>query len=124
MSSRTPCNHGNSGRFLWLLVTVFVIAAGLELCVAGTSGAETSSTTAAFPSYIGGVLDRVGVTPQLGNQIPLDLQFTNADGKPVTLRECLAGRPTILQLVYYQCPMLCRLSRDGLMGTLATINLK
>src|SRR6185312_8388716 len=35
----------------------------------------------------------------------------------------VAGRPTILQLVYFQCPMLCQLSRDGLMGTLATIRL-
>src|SRR3954454_10779122 len=93
-------------------------------CTAEAHRANADDSATTFPSSIGGVLDRVGVSPALGNQVPVDLQFADANGKPIKLRDCMAGRPTILQLVYYQCPMLCRLSRDGLMGTLATINLK
>jgi protein SCO1 len=76
------------------------------------------------PPSIGGVLDHVGISPTMGHQVPLDLQFVDATGKRIDLRKCVAGRPTVLQLVYFQCPMLCQLSRDGLMGTLATISLK
>jgi protein SCO1/2 len=51
------------------------------------------------------------------------MKFVDAAGNRIDLRQCVADRPTILQLVYFQCPMLCQLSRDGLMGTLATIQL-
>ena len=76
------------------------------------------------PPSIGGVLDHVGISPTMGQQVPLHFEFVDAAGKRIDLRKCVAGRPTILQLVYFQCPMLCQLSRDGLMGTLATIGLK
>src|SRR3954447_5532383 len=105
-----------------VILSMVAIVALLCMAEAHRANADDSATT--FPSSIGGVLDRVGVTPALGNQVPVDLQFADANGNPIKLRDCMAGRPTILQLVYYQCPMLCRLSRDGLMGTLATINLK
>lgn len=52
----------------------------------------------------------VGVVERLGEQINLDLQFTAEDGYQKPLREYFAsGRPVILNLVYYTCPMLCNL---------------
>ena len=55
-------------------------------------------------------LEGVGVTERLGAQINLDLQFTAEDGYQKPLREYFAsGRPVILNLVYYTCPMLCNL---------------
>jgi protein SCO1 len=86
--------------------------------------AKDTSLPPGTPPSIGGVLDQVGIAPTMGRQVPLDLQFVDATGHRIDLRKCVAGRPTILQLVYFQCPMLCQLSRDGLMGTLATISLK
>src|SRR4051812_22797753 len=106
------------------LVIMLFLAVVWLFFTSDSTGAADGNSSAAFPSSIGGVLDRVGVSPPLGNQVPLDLEFTDASGQQIKLGDCFSGRPTILQLVYYQCPMLCRLSRDGLMGTLATINLK
>jgi protein SCO1 len=53
-------------------------------------------------------LEHVGIDQLLGQQVPLDLQFRNESGQPVKLADYFqSGRPVILNLVYYQCPMLC-----------------
>jgi protein SCO1/2 len=70
------------------------------------------------------LIEEVGITPQLGNQLPLDLTFTDADGHRVQLESLLDDRPVILHLVYYQCPMLCQLSSDGLLRALDVLSLK
>jgi protein SCO1/2 len=69
-------------------------------------------------------LERVGITPKLGEKLPLDVEFVDSLGNKVELRDCFAGKPVILHLVYYDCPMLCKLSADGLLGTISTLSLK
>lgn len=55
-------------------------------------------------------LQGVGVDEKLGGQIDLDLQFTAENGYQVPLRNYFkSGKPVILNLVYYRCPMLCSL---------------
>jgi protein SCO1/2 len=54
------------------------------------------------------------IEPRLGEFVPLDLVFQTSTGEPVRLSEVLRGRPVILHLVYYECPMLCKLSGGGL----------
>ena len=39
-------------------------------------------------------------------------------------RRLFSDRPVILHLVYYECPMLCKLSSDGLLRALSTLSLK
>jgi protein SCO1/2 len=52
----------------------------------------------------------VGIEERLGSSIDLNLTFVAENGYPVTLREFFhKGRPVILNLVYYNCPMLCTL---------------
>ena len=48
----------------------------------------------------------IGVDEQLGNKIPLDAIFNDEQGNQVTLRELITG-PTVLALVYYNCPGIC-----------------
>ncbi|MCP5052309.1 MAG: SCO family protein [bacterium] len=50
---------------------------------------------------------RVEIDEQLGAIIPLDLSFKNSDGKEVKLRD-LITKPTVLSLVYYHCPTVCK----------------
>ncbi|MCC7389691.1 MAG: SCO family protein [Phycisphaerales bacterium] len=53
-------------------------------------------------------IEGVGVTERLGEQIPLDLPFTNAEGELVPLRAYFnQGKPVILAMVYYDCPIVC-----------------
>lgn len=48
----------------------------------------------------------VGIEPQLGETVPLDLTFNNEQGEPVELRSVIQ-RPTVLLLVYFRCPSIC-----------------
>jgi protein SCO1/2 len=70
------------------------------------------------------ILTKAGVSPGFGNLLPLDIAFVDANGNQIRLGECFRDRPVILHLVYYECPMLCKLSSDGLFKTLSVVNLK
>jgi protein SCO1 len=60
-------------------------------------------------------LDHVGIDQRLGERVPLDLQFRDETGATVKLADYFrSGRPVILNLVYYQCPMLCGEVLQGL----------
>ena len=53
-------------------------------------------------------LANVGIDQRLDQQLPLDLTFKDETGKTVRLGDYFqSGRPVILNLVYYTCPMLC-----------------
>ena len=67
------------------------------------------------------VLKRIGIRPQVGNQIPLDASFINHDGEPITLGQAVDGKPTVLCLVYFSCPMLCNLTSDGLVKSVIDV---
>lgn len=60
-------------------------------------------------------LRRIDVVEHLGQTIPLDLIFTNDAGEKVTLGDYFHhGKPVILVLAYYTCPMLCTVVLNGL----------
>lgn len=68
-------------------------------------------------------LKSVGIEQKLGEQLPLDAVFKNEDGNNVKLGEYFGkGRPVILALVYYECPMLCNEVLNGLTGSLKGIS--
>jgi len=67
----------------------------------------------------GGAPD-VGIDQRLGSSLTLDAAFRDEHGERTTLREASAGKPIVLALVYYRCPLLCnevlRGLRDALVG--------
>jgi len=64
----------------------------------------------------------IDIEEKLGNTVPLNLKFTNADGKEVELGHYFNNndkRPVLMLMVYFECPVVC----DVLMQRLAeTIN--
>ncbi|PYS86566.1 MAG: SCO family protein [Acidobacteria bacterium] len=69
-------------------------------------------------------LQRVGIEQRLGEQLPLDTRFKDEDGKDIALGDLFkSGRPVILALVYYECPMLCNQVLNGLSGSMKGISL-
>ncbi len=67
-------------------------------------------------------LEGVGVEEKLGAQIDLDLTFIAENGYPTPLRRYFGqGKPVILNLVYYSCPMLCTLILNGQVEALREI---
>jgi len=64
-------------------------------------------------------LEGVGIDQRLNEQVPLNLTFKDEQGKTVRLSDYFhEGRPVILNLVYFQCPMLCTEVLNGLTSTL------
>lgn len=59
-------------------------------------------------------LKHVGIEQRLNEQIPPDLTFVDESGKTVRLGDYFGQKPLILNLVYYQCPMLCSEVLTGL----------
>jgi protein SCO1/2 len=52
----------------------------------------------------------VDVEEHLGEPLPLEARFTDATGREIRLGDVLPkDKPTLVTLVYYECPMLCGL---------------
>jgi protein SCO1/2 len=67
-------------------------------------------------------LEGVGIDQRLNEQVPLNLTFKDEQGKTVKLGDYFhEGRPVILNLVYFQCPMLCTEVLNGLTSALKVI---
>lgn len=70
-------------------------------------------------------IEGVGVTENLGVQIPLDLEFTESTGEKVTLREIFDGsRPLILTMNYSDCPKLCSVQLNALVDAMRKMPLE
>jgi protein SCO1/2 len=69
------------------------------------------------------VLQKVGVSQHLNQQLPLDAAFVDESGKAVKLGDYFGKHPAILSLVYYTCPMLCSEELDGITSSLEMVKL-
>jgi protein SCO1 len=87
-----------------------------ELC-ATAPGAPVEAPLPAPP------LKDIGFDQRIGEAVPLDLAFKDEAGKAVHLRDFLGRRPVILSLVYFDCPMLCGMTTDGLVRSLRALRL-
>jgi protein SCO1 len=69
-------------------------------------------------------LKKVQFDQNLGVQVPLDLAFRDETGRGVHLSQYFNGRPVVLALVYYECPMLCTQALNGLVKALKVLALE
>jgi protein SCO1 len=70
------------------------------------------------------VLKNVGLDQKLNAQVPLDLTFKDEHGGSVTLGQLLQGKPAILTMVYYKCPMLCTEVLNATLNSLKEVPLE
>ena len=91
-----------------ILATAFLVTAAFGQGM--TSGGILSPPASVRPPG----LKNVGIQQNLNQQIPPDLAFTDDLGRPVHLADYFGKRPLILNLVYYNCPMLCGEVLSGL----------
>lgn len=109
-----------------------VLARGL-LCLTFTLFTFTLSPSSVVGQYAqppqGGVssndvplaLRDIGIEQRLGEQVPLDIAFRDEAGRTVKLGDYFGKRPVVVSLVYYNCPKLCNLVLNGLVGGLRTL---
>lgn len=68
-------------------------------------------------------LEGVGITEHLDRPLPLELTFQDESGETVSLGQYFGDRkPVILNLVYFDCPMLCNVFLDGFTASLKELD--
>jgi len=82
------------------------------------SGREASPQVLTPPS----ALREVGFDQKLGDALPLDLSLRDETGREVRLRDYFGRRPVAMSLVYFDCPMLCTVSLNGLVSALEVVS--
>jgi protein SCO1 len=103
-----------------LVLVVMVMAGGFALAQPPSSFTRDASqpSSQVTPSD----LKNVGIDQRLDQELPLELQFKDESGKTVKLGDYFnSGRPVILNLVYYTCPMLCGEELAGMSSALGVL---
>lgn len=88
------------------------------LLIATTSFAQPGTPAAEVPAQ----LREVGFDQNLNAMLPLDVEFTDEDGRTVKIGDYFGKRPVVLAFVYYGCPMLCVQSLSSLAATLGVLS--
>ena len=104
------------------LRTIFVL--GWLLAAAAQSSAQAApDNTGVASSSLPPILQNVTFRPELNAQMPLDVSFTDENGKSVQLGDYFhQQKPVLLAFVYYGCPMLCTQLEQGVVGSLRMLS--
>ena len=100
-------------RRLVHLVVLFIVV--------GLSGPVGSQPAA----YVSPELQRLNVSEQVGQTIPLDIRLVDDLGQPRLIGDYFRnGKPVIIVMAYYNCPMLCTLVLNGLGEAMRVMSLQ
>jgi protein SCO1/2 len=100
---------------------MMLLCMGVLLVAAPTARADSQPAAGLPASAAPAALRDVGIDQRLNEPVPLDLTFRDEAGQPVTLGSLFRGKPVILSLVYYRCPMLCTLVLNGLLRAMRAL---
>jgi protein SCO1 len=114
--SSTAAGKRNSCRFLLALIGVLAVATGQAMSQGMTKGVMSPPANVR-PPY----LTNVGIEQRLDSQVPPDLAFVDDAGRSVKLGDYFGKKPLILNLVYYNCPMLCGEVLAGLSASMKMV---
>ncbi len=114
-----------------MVVMVVVLAAGINVSAQKSEhynsplySPKTYDPTQGPATGLPDALQKVGIEQKLGEQLPLEVELADEDGRPVKLGDLFHNdRPVVLAFVYYECPMLCNEVLNGLTGSLKGISL-
>jgi len=102
-------------RNLFLFATLLVL--GCNALGQGMSQGIMSPPANVRPPY----LQNVGIEQHLDGQVPADLVFVDDTGRSIKLGDYFGKKPLILNLVYYNCTMLCGEALSGLSAAMKMI---
>ncbi|MGA2923947.1 MAG: SCO family protein, partial [Candidatus Sulfotelmatobacter sp.] len=106
--------HDNSISAARVLLAVLLLAA--------SGGAQINSGVTSPPANMRPPrLENVGIEQHLDAQVPPDLIFRDDTGKTVKLGDYFGHKPLILNLVYYNCTMLCGEALAGLASAMRLV---
>jgi len=98
------------------LLAAIVLLASTAWCQAMSKGIMSPPASTRPPR-----LENVGIEQHLNGQVPPDLAFVDDTGRAVKLGDYFGKKPIILNLVYYNCTMLCGEALAGLAGAMKMV---
>ena len=103
------------------MVALFVTPALAQMTGAPAPGfkREVGQPASAIPAP----LREIGFDQNIGDLVPLDAPFRDEAGAAVRLGDYFGRRPVVMVFAYYDCPMLCTLSINGLASALNILSL-
>ena len=112
------------GRLAHARTGMALVLTSAALLAAGRAQAGDKSDKVVFPQGAEApltALQDIDVIEHVGEKVPAGLSFRDAAGRLVAMDDILhQGRPVLVTLGYYRCPMLCGLVLDGLAKALKT----
>jgi protein SCO1/2 len=106
------CKKNNSSSAVLLAVTLLAASASAQM----NNGIMAPPANTRPPR-----LENVGIEQHLDTQVPPDLTFRDETGKTVKLGDYFGHKPLILNLVYYNCTMLCGEALAGLSSAMRLV---
>jgi len=94
-----------------------LLAALLLSTTASVASASAPPASDARPD----ALSDVGFDQRIGEAVPLDTRFRDEAGRSVALGDYFGRKPVVMVLAYYECPMLCTLTLNGLASALKVL---
>jgi protein SCO1/2 len=117
----------SSARAAWyarLALAALVLGATVP-AFALPGGGKTPTAIAEADSDQPPAIRGVDVVEHLGEPLPLQARFLDEEGREVRLAEVLPkDKPTLVTLVYYQCPMLCNLVINAQVSAMREVGLE
>ncbi len=100
-----------------------IFAAALAIALLATSASAQMNNGVMSPpaNTRPPLLENVGIEQHLDSAIPPDLTFLDSTGKTIKLGDYFGRKPLILNLVYYNCTMLCGEALAGLASAMRLI---
>jgi protein SCO1/2 len=96
-----------------------MVLLGASLAMPATASAvEEAPPPRATSDVVPGMFQKVKFDQNLDAQLPLDVLLRDERGQAVRLGDFFGTRPVIVNLVYYQCPMLCNEVLNSLLRSL------
>ena len=99
------------------MALVSSVSAQQQPGLAGSDAARPGTAAGTVPPQL---LD-VTFEQRLNHQLPLDATFKDEGGHAVALGEYFGQKPVVLAFVYYQCPMLCSQTMNGISTALKAL---
>jgi protein SCO1/2 len=124
MSSFLSHSTARAARYARLALAALVLGAAVP-AFALPGGGKTPSPIAEADSEQPPAMRGVDVVEHLGEPLPLQARFLDEEGREVRLAEVLPkDKPTLVTLVYYQCPMLCNLVINAQVSAMREVGLE
>ena len=102
----------------FLTITISAVAlAQQQPGMPGSMGHQTGIVASNVPPQF----KAVTFAQRLNTRLPLDVAFKDETGRTVALGDYFGKRPVVLAFVYYQCPMLCAQTMNGISMALKVI---